>query len=149
MSEWLSVEWQLTSLNGSRRNSSVPTTCWKFCSAYLWDRVCSSLHEWASVNRTFQNQLISKVRDKRGFANNCLLPLRWKLSYGICVVEMISPTWSLRIECVSRNDWNNEECMRITPQRAGPKPKPQSISMRFHSSIRFLGNKTISTEFVW
>lgn len=39
----------LTSVNGNRRNSSVPTTCWKFCSAYLWDLVWSSLHEWASV----------------------------------------------------------------------------------------------------
>lgn len=38
-----------TSLNGKSKNSSVPTTCWKFCNAYLCDRVCSSLHECASA----------------------------------------------------------------------------------------------------
>ncbi|KNC30872.1 hypothetical protein FF38_01585 [Lucilia cuprina] len=34
----------LTSSNGSNKNSSVPTTCWKFCNAYLWDLRNSFLH---------------------------------------------------------------------------------------------------------
>lgn len=48
----------LTSLNGNKRNSSVPTTCWKFCKAYLCDLVWSSLHEWASVNRNKLNWIL-------------------------------------------------------------------------------------------
>lgn len=40
---------KLTSSNGKSKNSSVPTTCWKFCSAYLCERVWSSLQECASV----------------------------------------------------------------------------------------------------
>jgi hypothetical protein len=46
-----SVTVRLTSLNGSRRNSSVPITSWKFCRANRCDRRCSSLHACASATK--------------------------------------------------------------------------------------------------
>jgi hypothetical protein len=42
---------RLTSLNGSRRNSSVLITSWKFCRANRCDRRCSSLHACASATK--------------------------------------------------------------------------------------------------
>lgn len=39
-----------TSLIGSSKNSSVPTTCWKFCKAKQCDLMWSSLQECISVN---------------------------------------------------------------------------------------------------
>lgn len=47
-----------TSANGSKRNSSVLTTCWKFCSAKQCDFVCSSLHECVSAKLRMPRQLV-------------------------------------------------------------------------------------------
>lgn len=73
----------LTSLNGNKRNSSVPTTCWKFCNAYLCDLVCSSLHEWASIEsgkKRTNNQITvqySATKKKK----------RKKIANGECVTQ--------------------------------------------------------------
>ena len=47
-----------TSENGSRRNSSVFITSWKFSRANLWDLLWSSLQAWVSAKFLIPRQLV-------------------------------------------------------------------------------------------
>ena len=174
---WLLAISSSTSWNGSRRNSSVPITSWKFWRANLCDRLWSSLHACVSAKFLMPRQLVGwswriknlqqawaflfvivELSTLRRGANNPSHPIKSSSSDGVIFIAAIMFCLTLDELIIRSSTWSqlsSEGPLWQTAAEEGRKPEGGPVSLFFSfdnhwSSAKLLSNKSLQiTKSYW
>ena len=95
---YFKVQHEITSWKGSKRNSSVFITSWKFWSANLCERLCNSLQAWVSVIKKLSTITLLTIH----FRNTIILFYAMRITFYV-PAKLRIPKQLVGCSCLIRN----------------------------------------------